>query len=122
MSNIRPNALGRALRGFFTDDLPQVRGVSRHTLLSYRDAITLLLRFLAARHQRPVAALDFPDLAPEHLLPFLAHLETERGNSIATRNVRLAAVHAFVRYAAQHHPEHRLGMSYEYPIGLSRRH
>ena len=106
MSNIRPNALGRALRGFFTDDLPQVRGVSRHTLLSYRDAITLLLRFLAARHQRPVAALDFPDLAPAHLLPFLAHLETERGNSIATRNVRLAAVHAFVRYAAQHHPEH----------------
>ena len=106
MSNIRPNALGRALRGFFTDDLPQIRGVSRHTLLSYRDAITLLLRFLAARHQRPVAALDFPDLAPEHLLPFLAHLETERGNSIATRNVRLAAVHAFVRYAAMHHPEH----------------
>ena len=80
--------------------------MSRHTLLSYRDAITLLLRFLATRHQRPVAALDFPDLAPEHLLPFLAHLETERGNSIATRNVRLAAVHAFVRYAAMHHPEH----------------
>ena len=35
-----------------------------------------------------------------------ADLETERGNSIATRNVRLAAVHAFVRYAAMHHPEH----------------
>ena len=28
MSNIRPNALGRALRGFFTDDLPQVRGIA----------------------------------------------------------------------------------------------
>lgn len=106
MSNVLPNALGRALRGFFADDLPQVRGVSRHTLLSYRDAFALLLRFLSAHHRRPVVALDFPDLAPQHLLAFLTHLEIERGNSITTRNTRLAAVHAFVRYAAMHHPEH----------------
>lgn len=106
MAEIRPNALGRALRSFFADYLPVVRGASHHTILSYRDSIALLLRFLAERHNQPVAALDFESLAPEHLLAFLSHLETERGNSVATRNARLVAVHAFARYAAANHPEH----------------
>ncbi len=106
MSSVRPNALGRALRGFFADNLPKVRGVSRHTILSYRDAFTILMRFLAEHHGRAVVALDFPDLAPEHLLAFLEHLEVGRHNSVATRNARLAAIHAFARYAASNHPEH----------------
>lgn len=37
---------------------------------------------------------------------FLAHLETQRHNSAATSNVRLAALHAFARYVPPHHPEH----------------
>ena len=50
-----PNALGSAVRGFFSDYLPTLRGLSRHTLLSYRDTLTLLLRFLAtSRHVDPV--------------------------------------------------------------------
>jgi len=106
VAEIRPNALGRALRSFFADYLPVVRGASRHSILSYRDSIALLLRFLAERQKQPVAALDFESLAPEHLLAFLSHLETERGNSVATRNARLVAVHAFARYAAANHPEH----------------
>lgn len=106
MSAIRPNALGSALRGFFADHLPRVRGVSPHTVLSYRDAFTILLRFLATRHGRPVVALDFHDLAPDDILAFLEHLEVNRRNSVATRNARLAAVHAFARYAASNHPEH----------------
>jgi len=36
---------------------------------------------------------------------FLAHLERERHNSVTTRNVRLAAIHAFFRYVGAHHPE-----------------
>ena len=106
MADRGPNALGRALRGFLADELPRTRGLSRHTVLSYRDSLKLLLQFLAARHRRSAAELDFSDMAPEHLLAFLAHLETERGNCAATRNVRLAAVHAFARYAAGRHPEH----------------
>ncbi|MFQ5699949.1 MAG: site-specific integrase [Myxococcota bacterium] len=106
MSAILPNALGHALRGFFADHLPRVRGTSPHTVLSYRDAFTLLLRFLAARHGHAVVALDFHDLDPDDLLAFLDHLEIDRHNGAATRNARLAAVHAFARYAAANHPEH----------------
>lgn len=106
MSTELPNPLARALRGFFADYLPGVRGMSPHTVHSYRDAFMLLLRFLATRHGRPVVTLDFPDIAPDDALAFLDHLEAERGNGTTTRNTRLAALHAFARYAAASHPEH----------------
>ena len=106
MSDSRPNPLGQALRGFLADELPRVRGLSRHTIHSFRDALKLLLVFLERHLQRPAAQLDFPDLSREHLLAFLQHLENQRGNCIATRNVRLAALHSFARYAAPLFPAH----------------
>ncbi len=102
----KTNALGRALREFFADHLPTIRGMSPHTVCSYRDAFTLLLRFLADRHGRPVVRLDFADLSPADIIAFLHYLETERRNGAATRNTRLAAIHAFARFAAANHPEH----------------
>lgn len=101
-----PSAFARALRGFFADYLPRVRGTSPHTVLSYRDGFTLLLRFLATRHKRPIVALDFDDLAPDDVLAFLDHLERDRRNGVPTRNARLAAIHAFARFAASNHPDH----------------
>jgi site-specific recombinase XerD len=106
VSAVPPNALARTLRTFFGDHLPRVRGVSPHTILSYRDAVTLLLRFLAARRGRNVVDLDLADLEPEAILAFLDHLQAERGNGPSTRNARLAAVHAFARHAATSQPEH----------------
>lgn len=99
------NTLARALRGFFAEHLPSVRGASPHTVRSYRDALALLLRFLADRNERSVVDLDLKDIEPESVLAFLEHLEKDRGNSTATRNARLAAVHAFARYVATRHPE-----------------
>ena len=101
-----PNALARSLREFFSDHLSLVRGMSPHTLHSYRDSIALLLRFMASRLRRSVATLDLIDVGPEEVLASLGHLERERGNSAATRNVRLAALHSFFRFVAAQHPEH----------------
>jgi len=106
MTTSAPNALARALRAFFADHLPRVRGASPHTVCGYRDAMVLLLRFLSIRHGRPVVHLDFDDLSPGDVLAFLDHLERERGNCASTRNARLAAVHAFARHAAAGAPEH----------------
>lgn len=39
------------------------------------------------------------------VLNFLRYLEVERHNIPATRNVRLAAIHAFFRYCAAEHPD-----------------
>jgi integrase/recombinase XerD len=106
MNASSPNTLGRALRGFFADYLPRVRGASPHTVRSYRDTFVLLLRFVATRRQRSVPELDVGHLGPQEVLDFLHDLEVERHNIVATRNVRLAAVHAFFRYCAAEHPEH----------------
>jgi len=100
-----PNALARALRAFFGEFLPELRGVSRHTVLSYRDTFTLLPRFLAESRHCEVIALDLEAISPESVLAFLNHLEQGRHNKTSSRNVRLAAIHAFFRYVATHAPE-----------------
>jgi site-specific recombinase XerD len=50
--------------------------------------------------------LDFADLDAPTVAAFLDHLEHERGNSVRTRNARLAAIHSLFGFAALHHPEH----------------
>jgi len=101
-----PNVLGAIVRDYFTDHLPRLRGVSPHTIHSYRDSLVLLLRFLSARRKRPVAELDLMDLDPPGILAFLSYLEQERKNGAATRNVRLSAIHALFHFVASRNPEH----------------
>lgn len=105
-----PNLLGATVHDYFTDHLPRVRGTRPHTIHSYRDSFVLLLRFLSARHKRPIAELDLKALEPAGILAFLSHLEKERKNGVATRNVRLTAIHAFFRFVASRNPEH-LGLA-----------
>jgi len=104
MNAVGPNDLGRALRAFFADHLPRVRGASPHTVQSYRDSLVLLLRFVSAREKRSVAQLDLDHLRPQQVLDFLQYLEANRQSSSTTRNVRLAAIHAFFRYCAMEYP------------------
>jgi integrase/recombinase XerD len=100
-----PNPLARALRDFFADHLPRLRGMSAHTVLSYRDSLRLLLCFVAARRHGAVATLDVADLGPQEIIDFLHYLEHERQSTASTRNVRLAAIHAFFRYLGARDPE-----------------
>lgn len=80
--------------------------MSPHTIHSYRDSLVLLLRFVASNRKIDVCDLDLDDVEPDMVLAFLAHLEKERDNSVTTRNVRLAAIHAFFRYVGAHHPDY----------------
>lgn len=99
------NTLAPALQGFFTKYLPESRGLSRHTLLSYRDTLVLLLRFVAILRNTTPATLELDAISPEAVLAFLNHLEEERHNKTSSRNVRLAAIHAFFRYITINMPE-----------------
>ncbi len=101
-----PNNLGRSLVHFFQDYLPAQRGMSAHTIRSYRDAIVLFLRFVTQHAGRPVDSLEIGDLRPDRVTSFLAQLEKERGNRVATRNARLAALHTLAKFLATEHPQH----------------
>jgi integrase/recombinase XerD len=98
--------LASALRRFFAEHLRQVRRASPHTVRSYRDSLALLLRFAAAHAARSVAQLDLDALTPDVIVAFLHDREQIRRNRASTRNVRLAAIHAFFRFVASVHPEH----------------
>jgi site-specific recombinase XerD len=90
------------VQSFFQDYLRNVRGASDHTVRAYRDALRLFFLFLASRGRRPMADLKLDDIQAEAVLAFLDHVESERGNSPATRNCRLAAIRSFVQHLLRH--------------------
>jgi integrase/recombinase XerD len=106
MSRTAPTALGRDLVLFFEDFLPVQRGLSPHTIRSYRDALLLFFKFVSRDGRRPIERLDVPDLTAELVTRFLASLEADRDNGIATRNARLGAIHVFARFLASRRLEH----------------
>lgn len=105
MKTIRPNLLAVLLKKFFENHLFKLRGMSPHTIHSYRDSLLLLLRFLAFHKNRPVSSLDLDDLGSHEIHSFLTHLEKERNNTISTRNNRLSAIHSFFQFVAAQHPD-----------------
>ena len=67
-----PNLLGAAIRDYFTDHLPQLRGTSPHTIHSYRDSMVLLLRFTfgtSATNSNVPPRHDSPDPIPRTKSP-----------------------------------------------------
>ena len=99
-------ALAPALQAFFTDRLALQRQASGHTVAAYRDALRMLIVFAAQEEGKSPSRLDIADLDAQTVGAFLNHLENERGNSVRTRNARLAAIHSLFGYAAVRHPEH----------------
>ena len=100
------SSLAPTLQTFFTDRLVRQRQASPHTIASYRDAFKLLLTFVSEQTGTQPSKLDIADLHAEMIGAFLDHLEHDRGNSISTRNSRLAAIRSLFRFAALRHPEH----------------
>jgi integrase/recombinase XerD len=98
--------LAPTLEAFFTDRLLCQQRVSPNTIASYRDTFRLLLGFAQQQIGRAPARLELAQLDATMIGAFLEHLETDRGNSPRTRNVRLGAIHGFFNYCALRHPEH----------------
>jgi site-specific recombinase XerD len=99
-------AIAATMQAFFTERLIAQRRASPHTITAYRDTLRLLLGFAAQRTRTPPCRLDIADLDAPMISAFLDHLERERGNTIRSRNARLAAIHSLFSFAALRHPEH----------------
>ena len=89
---------------FFADHLEAQRNLSPNTLAAYRDTFKLLLIFLATYHRTSIDQLTLDSLRSEAVLAFLEDLERSRGNAPRTRNVRLAAIRTFARFAISRSP------------------
>lgn len=108
MSRVTPvgsDLAGRWLSKSLTNHLAGERDLSAQTIASYRDAIKLLLTWFRDVAGIPPEKLRLADLDRARVLAFLDWLQTDRGNSAATRNQRLAVIKSFARYAAVERPE-----------------
>lgn len=93
------HTLGHLLPRFFTEYMTGQRNVSPRTVAAYRDAFRLWLRFQQRPRKHSAADLSLNALNVQSVLAFLNHLETERHNTVRSRNARLMALRSFVHYA-----------------------
>lgn len=94
------------VQGFFEQHLTIERNASRNTVLTYRDALKLFLRYSSSTRGCSPDRLDHSVFDPSLVRAFLGWLDRERRCGPRTRNHRLAALKAFARYVASVAPEH----------------
>jgi len=93
------------LSKYLTSYLPGQRNLSPHTIASYRDTFRLLLTFCRDDKGICPESLTLAHIDDDLVREFMAWIESVRKCSIATRNQRLAAIHAFFRYVQALAPE-----------------
>jgi integrase/recombinase XerD len=91
-------SLAPHLSGFLREHLPKERRASQHTCEAYAQSFQLLLGFAANRLKIKPSKIEIERLDAPLILAFLEHLEKKRGNSVRTRNARLAAINSFFRF------------------------
>jgi site-specific recombinase XerD len=100
----RPPTFASLLQSFFTDRLLSQRNASPHTIASYRDTFRLLLAFAQKKLRKLPTTVTLEDLDAPFIGRFLDQLETSRGNTPRSRNIRLAAIHSFFKYVTLEDP------------------
>lgn len=96
--------LAPLITNFLRDYMPRQRGYSPRTCETYAFSFKLLLEYAAAQKGTRPSRLSIEQLDAPLIVNFLRHIEQERGNGAATRNLRLAAIRAFMRYVEHHVP------------------
>ena len=97
--------LGPWIRRFLMEHAVGERNLSRNTQRSYRDALRLLLPAMSQCVHKSVDRLLVTDISADQVRRFLTDLEEKRGCGIATRNQRLAAIHALAQFICLQAPE-----------------
>lgn len=87
------------LHDFTKEYMPIIAGLSENTIRSYKAAFCLLLTFLNEAKGITPENITFCTLNYAMITSFLDWLELECKCSVATRNVRLAALSSFATYA-----------------------
>jgi site-specific recombinase XerD len=86
------------ITNFLREHMPIEQGCSPHTCETYAYAFRLLFIFASKRLGVKPSQIGLEQIDTALILDFLAHIEEQRGNCAATRNGRLAAIKAFIRY------------------------
>lgn len=98
MNKSKPTDFAIALSDFLFQYLPEQKGLSKNTIISYADALTLFLHFCENEFHIKREKLEIKDISRETVERFLDWLEYERHSSAGSRNQRRAALSTFFKY------------------------
>jgi len=116
----KPTDFARYLSAFLSGFLPHEKGASPHTIAAYRDTFVLLIGFMKEQQGIPIEKLSLDATQQETVVAFLDWLQTERKCGNATRNARLAAIHAFYHYLQYERIDHLYPCQQILSIGFKR--
>ncbi len=102
---MKPTDYSYHLTNYLGKYLPGILGLSQNTISSYRDMFTLMITYYEAVVNIKPDKITLNDFTQQHMERFLEWLEQYRGNAVSTRNVRLAAIHAYSKYLARVLPD-----------------
>ena len=103
---MKPTDFGLHLTNYLTVYLPGQRGISQNTIQSYADTFRLLFIYYRDELGCKPEKLTISLFNSELINGFLDWLETDRNNSVATRNQRLSAIQAFCKYLLVETPKY----------------
>lgn len=89
---------------FLTSYMSSQRNLSSNTIASYADAFRLLLIYFENKVGISANKVKLEHLTRDNIIHFLDWLEEERDVSAASRNIRLAAIHSFIKYIQIENP------------------
>lgn len=94
------------LTRFLTAYLTGQRNLSPNTISSYADTFRLLLIFFETMKGIKAEKIVLDDFTRNNIISFLDWLESTREVTPASRNIRLAGIHSFVRFIQIEDPAH----------------
>ena len=93
------------VRDYLQIYMAKQRVMSQNTIASYKQAINQYLSFLVENKSIKYDAVCFRDWSGANINEYLLYLENERNIAASTRNQRLFAIRAFMKYARMVNPE-----------------
>ena len=93
------------VRDYLQIYMAKQRVMSQNTIASYKQAINQYLSFLVENKSIKYEAVCFRNWSAANINEYLLYLENERNIAASTRNQRLFAIRAFMKYARMANPE-----------------
>lgn len=92
------NSLSNYLNLYINEYLSIQKGVSKHTLLAYRNTFNSFLLFCVNTKNISINNISLDTFNKDIVSEFLEYLEIEKHNSVATRNNKLKNIRSFLKY------------------------
>ncbi len=100
MMDAQNDSLFPFLHDYLKIYLPKHRKASVNTVRSYRKGLEALLDYAKEQLQLPLGHITFEHLTVDLILSFMEQLKSDTDCAASTYNSRLAAIRAFMEYAA----------------------